>query len=638
MFDIKLLTENNFLRKRCSEPTNVAHCPECGSEFIQGADGRISCPACLTTYPTGAFYCTRCHHETGGAGERICSSIAAYEKRSSLGRPAFASNEPLWQVLTRSDSTARILEESKIRINIAAARFPPGTKILGEGDAAYSVIENVATFQDDLRRAPTPEEARLSGADYMPSFGDWTPYDEGMPTFYLELMAEVASIPSLEKFSSHLKEPSITTVENQFPLIPSGMNPSLYTLVLHFSTIRKPMPDLIDIFLGKFHPDLFRASAVTSRVFMEDMALRTKVWFKYILLRLKFNHTQWVQAEETVRVFQGQTRARKKRLEIVRVREQAASAHKDSANAALRRHALETLKSKDKFKNIFQRLVSQAQQMKFNFLENWYAEQLKTFPLNEAHIDQIGEGLKSILQDHGIHSAADVAEYMIIPGFGAGRVHALMHWKQECKDLLAHRPAPALPSTNTDAALVDQMQQCLLAAIDLKKKHLACINYAQSMNAKIARLAVDIDIARRWFRTAPAVNSTIATCTWSPPISEIKVDLPKDLNLIIREATGTWSWADAEAQARAAGNDARLPTHAEVRKYIADRGERPLFDRDVWWPVIDSPNAWVSVGNYDPRVRLGNRHENLGGPPGWGTTNQFHQFRTSMGVMVPPRI
>ena len=114
----------------------------------------------------------------------------------------------------------------------------------------------------------------------------------------------------------------------------------------------------------------------------------------------------------------------------------------------------------------------------------------------------------------------------------------------------------------------------------------------------------------------------------------VKIPIGKVMNLTIREAPGTWSWADSMAQAKAVGNGARLPTHDEVRKYIADRGQKPLFAKDIWWPVADSPNAWVSVGNAEPQVRLGNRHEKLGGPPGWGTTNQFYSFRTSVGIMV----
>jgi len=36
--------------------------------------------------------------------------------------------------------------------------------------------------------------------------------------------------------------------------------------------------------------------------------------------------------------------------------------------------------------------------------------------------------------------------------------------------------------------------------------------------------------------------------------------------------------------------------------------------------VSDGPNNWVSVGNYDPTIRLGKEHSALFGPPGWGNT------------------
>ena len=132
------------------------------------------------------------------------------------------------------------------------------------------------------------------------------------------------------------------------------------------------------------------------------------------------------------------------------------------------------------------------------------------------------------------------------------------------------------------------------------------------------------------------VNSTNQTYSWYPPNSSIKVDEPDEslsFNLTIRDTPGTWSWADSMAQAKAAG--ARLPTHDEVRKYIASRGQQPLYGKDVWWPVSDGSNVWVSVGNYDVRTRLGNRHDSMFGPPGWGPTNQYQPFRTSIGFIVP---
>lgn len=468
MLDIELLTKNNFLRKRCIEPSNAARCPECGSEFIQGTDGKTSCPACLTHNPTGAFYCTRCHHETCSSGERPCSSIAAYEQCKSVIRPAFAPHEPLWQVLTHSDSTAQILEESNVRLNIAAARFSAGTKIRGESDATDSHIEDVATFQDDLRRAPTPEEARLSGADYIPSFGNWTPSDVGRPTFYEELMNEVAISPALEKLSSHLKEPPITTTEKQVLQIPPGMKPRLYKMVqIYYKFIQKvrgPEATLLQRFFGEL------------LIFFNSRRL----------LKLVLIFDQRLQTLQTC-------------LSTVQACEQAAFAQEHIAEAELLLHSVDTQKCNDKFKNIFRELAVEAQQYKFAWLENWSAEQLKTFLLNDAYFDQIGLALKRNLQDHGIYSAADVDATKIdqVPGFGPTRVNVLMRWQQECKDIVAHRAAPPIPPRRAI-----QMQIGLQAAIDLKKKHLACVQLTKNINLQMVHLAMDVDTARRRFRIA----------------------------------------------------------------------------------------------------------------------------------------
>ena len=506
MLDIELLVQNYFLRKRCSEPTNVARCPECGSEFIQSTDGKMSCPACLTTNPSGAFFCTRCHHETGEDGERQCSSIAAYEQCKSLTRPAFAPHEPLWQVLTSPDSVSQILEESKVRINIAAARFPAGTKIRGESDAADLRIEDVHTFQADLSRAPTPEEARLSGADYMPSFGNWTPADVGRPTFYEELMNEVAISPALEKLSLHLKEPSITAVEKQLPLIPPGMNPKLYKLIQIYFKVRVPEATLLQRFFGEFHfqqGDFSRAFKLVAKILYARCTKNIIPMLEMFLMRLHFTRTQIVQAQEVALIFQQRLQTLQTCLSTVQACEQAAYAQEHIAEAELLLHVIDTQKSKDKLKNIFQELVSEAQQYKFAWLENWYAEQLKTFSLNDAHFNNIGRELKLNLQDHGIHNAADVDPIKIdaVPGFGPARVNVLMHWKQECKDLVAQRTAPPIPPRR-----VDQMQIGLQGAIDLKKKHLACVQLVKNMNLQIVRLAMNVDTARRRFRIASVAN------------------------------------------------------------------------------------------------------------------------------------
>jgi hypothetical protein len=106
------------------------------------------------------------------------------------------------------------------------------------------------------------------------------------------------------------------------------------------------------------------------------------------------------------------------------------------------------------------------------------------------------------------------------------------------------------------------------------------------------------------------------------------------LTLIITKTPGTLAWGAAVEHAEAAGHGSRLPTHEELLKFIADRGQQPLFDADMWWPVLDFPNAWVSVGNADPPRQLGKRHERLGGPPRWGGTSEYCACRTSMGVLV----
>ena len=88
-----------------------------------------------------------------------------------------------------------------------------------------------------------------------------------------------------------------------------------------------------------------------------------------------------------------------------------------------------------------------------------------------------------------------------VPGFAPARVNVLMHWKQECKDLVAQRTAPPIPPRR-----VDQMQIGLQGAIDLKKKHLACVQLVKNMNLQIVRLAMNVDTARRRFRIASVAN------------------------------------------------------------------------------------------------------------------------------------
>ena len=68
-------------------------------------------------------------------------------------------------------------------------------------------------------------------------------------------------------------------------------------------------------------------------------------------------------------------------------------------------------------------------------------------------------------------------------------------------------------------------------------------------------------------------------------------------------APGTLSHAQSLAFARREG--ARLPSKAELTTHIAQRGGGILFEQDIWAPVSNHENAWVSV------VRLFSIHPKL---------------------------
>jgi hypothetical protein len=47
-----------------------------------------------------------------------------------------------------------------------------------------------------------------------------------------------------------------------------------------------------------------------------------------------------------------------------------------------------------------------------------------------------------------------------------------------------------------------------------------------------------------------------------------------------------------------------------------------VFQKDVWTPVLDSYNDWMSIGNAKPAIRFGQLHCNLLGIcPSWGLEN-----------------
>jgi hypothetical protein len=85
----------------------------------------------------------------------------------------------------------------------------------------------------------------------------------------------------------------------------------------------------------------------------------------------------------------------------------------------------------------------------------------------------------------------------------------------------------------------------------------------------------------------------------------------------VADTGGSFNWNEAEKSCEDAG--LRLASLAEVCP-LGD-GRAPVVGQpvgDVWMAVSDHPNAWVSIGTKYPNRRCG-LHENLGGPPAWGT-------------------
>jgi len=94
---------------------------------------------------------------------------------------------------------------------------------------------------------------------------------------------------------------------------------------------------------------------------------------------------------------------------------------------------------------------------------------------------------------------------------------------------------------------------------------------------------------------------------------------------------GTVPWSQAASFAKA--NNCTLPTKAQVILYLRRCGDVPLFNSDVWTPIADEENSWISVGNCDPTVRLGKTHKQLFGEPGWGQSTDAFPFRQIMLVI-----
>lgn len=86
------------------------------------------------------------------------------------------------------------------------------------------------------------------------------------------------------------------------------------------------------------------------------------------------------------------------------------------------------------------------------------------------------------------------------------------------------------------------------------------------------------------------------------------------------------TWEEGLAFASARGK--RLPRQAEV---AADLRATPIVTHDLWIPVLDARNEWVSVGN---RIdRLGRTHtQAIGAPPTWSVNHDHPHVRTHIAL------
>jgi hypothetical protein len=97
---------------------------------------------------------------------------------------------------------------------------------------------------------------------------------------------------------------------------------------------------------------------------------------------------------------------------------------------------------------------------------------------------------------------------------------------------------------------------------------------------------------------------------------------------------GTLSYQDLAALAGRMGG--RLPSQAECISFSNDAYPSGyMADFDLWLPILDSDNDWISLGNYDPLTRYKKTHKELFGPPVWGTdSGTFHPWRVIVAVVT----
>ena len=94
---------------------------------------------------------------------------------------------------------------------------------------------------------------------------------------------------------------------------------------------------------------------------------------------------------------------------------------------------------------------------------------------------------------------------------------------------------------------------------------------------------------------------------------------------------GTLTWDQCASLAES--NGGHLPSSEELIEYAAKvLKNQSIANEDMWIPISDLPNDWMSLGNYDMRDRYKCRHTLKFGQAGWSTVSEFAPYRRLLVV------
>ena len=97
---------------------------------------------------------------------------------------------------------------------------------------------------------------------------------------------------------------------------------------------------------------------------------------------------------------------------------------------------------------------------------------------------------------------------------------------------------------------------------------------------------------------------------------------------------GTLKYSDCVALAEE--RNSRLSTQTEVQQELLRHGGRPLFpNEEMWWPISDEPDGWVSVGWSYPNNLGRTFKEIFGMPPTWSEAEEPISGREVIAIVRP---